>query len=82
MTGYDGSFGGRRLYVELRRTEIEAQMTEIRRARQVVPARRLRHRLGTMLISVGEALAERRREPICAEQACLPVARHAGHGGI
>ena len=44
------------LYVELRMREMRAAAEEARLARQVRRPRRLRHRVGTLLIRAGEAL--------------------------
>ena len=44
------------LYVELRMREMQAAAEEARLARQVRGPRRLRRRLGTLLIRAGEAL--------------------------
>ena len=45
------------LYVELRMREMRAAAEEARRARQARGPRRLRRRVGTLLIRAGEALA-------------------------
>ena len=45
------------LYVELRMREMRAAAEEARRARQARGPRRLRRRVGTLLIKAGEALA-------------------------
>ena len=45
------------LYVELRMREMQAAAEEARRARQARGPRRLRCRVGTLLIRAGQALA-------------------------
>jgi hypothetical protein len=45
------------LYVELRMREMRAAAEEARRARQARGPRRLRRRVGSLLIRAGEALA-------------------------
>lgn len=73
MAGSDRSFNPGTLYVEARRSEIDAQIAEIHRARQVTSRRRLRHRFGQALIALGEALSEQRLDPAYVEPA-LPAA--------
>lgn len=73
MVGRDRSFNPSTLYAELRRSEIEAELAEIRRARQATAGRHLRHRIGQALIALGEALSERQLEPTPVEPA-LPLA--------
>ena len=63
MIGSDRSFSSSTLYAAARRAEIEAQIAEIRRARQATAGRRLRHRVGQALIALGETLSEWRLEP-------------------
>lgn len=65
--GYDLYSNQRRMYVELHQAELYAVAAEARLARQARVPRRLRRRLGTLLISAGEALVYQPCEALCGE---------------
>jgi hypothetical protein len=54
-------------YIELRMRELHAEATRARLGRQMRDPRPPRHRLGRLLISVGEALSAQPQAPAAAD---------------
>jgi hypothetical protein len=76
MLGYDWHNSERYLDVQIRQYEMHAAVQEARLARQARGGRRLRRSVGTLLISIGEALAYQPGEAMGGECRVAPVSKN------